>query len=72
VLNLEEVFKILQRDKWRVKLTECSFAQRHVTYLGYVISGDGVSTYPGKIKAVMEWPVPKSVKDLRSFLGLVG
>jgi hypothetical protein len=43
-----------------------------ITYLGYVISGDGVFTCPGKIKAVMKWHVPKSVKDLRSFLGLAG
>lgn len=37
-----------------------------------MISGQGVATCPKKIKAVFAWPVPKTVKDLRSFLGLAG
>jgi hypothetical protein len=53
-------------------LSKCSFAQRDISYLGYVISERGVVTCPDKIKAVADWKEPQSVKGLRSFLGLVG
>ncbi|PHT64289.1 Aspartic proteinase CDR1 [Capsicum annuum] len=43
-----------------------------VEYLGHVINGDGASTDPDKIKAMVEWPTPKSLKALRRFLGLTG
>ena len=46
--------------------------QRSVSFLGHVVSGDGISTDPLKIKTVTEWPVPSSVKEVRSFLGLAG
>lgn len=55
-----------------MKLSKCSFAQRQLRYLGHVISEAGVATDPEKIAAVQQWPVPKSVKDVRSFLGLAG
>jgi hypothetical protein len=41
-----------------------------VQYLGYVLSERGISASPDKVKAVREYPTPKSVKDVRAFLGL--
>jgi hypothetical protein len=46
--------------------------KREISYLGYVISSNGVTTCPKKILAVAEWPPPKNVKELKSFLGLSG
>jgi hypothetical protein len=46
------------------------FAKSKVQYLGYVVSREGISASPNKVKAVREYPTPKSVKDVRSFLGL--
>ena len=40
--------------------------------LGHVVSGKGISTNPKKIEAVTKWPTPKTVYDVRSFLGFVG
>jgi len=62
----------LQRDHWQVKLSKCVFAQRQLKYLGHVISKRGVATDLEKVATVSQWPVPTTVKDLRSFLGLAG
>jgi hypothetical protein len=55
-----------------MKWSKCSFAQNQLSYLAHVISAKGVATDPDKIKAVAEWSTPASLKELRSFLGLVG
>lgn len=53
-------------------LSKCAFFRSEVKYLGHVISGDGISLDPSKIKAIMDWPTPTRVPEVRSFMGLVG
>ena len=72
VKHLKEVFQLLKNDSWNIKKSKCSFAQRQLSYLGYIISEQGIATEPEKIHKIQNWPVPLSVKDLRRFLGLAG
>jgi hypothetical protein len=72
VQHLKSVLQLLAQDKWQVKFSKCSFAQRQIDYLGHVISEQGVATDPRKFAAIEEWPTPTTVKELRSFLGLDG
>jgi hypothetical protein len=54
------------------KLLKCSFFQKEIHYLGHIISCEGISVNPEKVKAIMEWPVPKNAHEVRSFMGLAG
>jgi hypothetical protein len=64
--------QLLTKDKWQVKLSKCTFAQQQLSYLGHTISAASLATDPAKISVVQSWPTPTNVKDVRSFLGLVG
>ncbi|GBM96236.1 Retrovirus-related Pol polyprotein from transposon 297 [Araneus ventricosus] len=68
--NLRKVFQRLQKANLKLNPKKCRFFQKEVAYLGHVISGEGVKTDPEKIKAVVDWPRPDKIHDLRSFLGL--
>ncbi|XP_063371511.1 uncharacterized protein K02A2.6-like [Cydia amplana] len=69
--TLHEVFERLRKYGLRVKKDKCTFFADSVTYLGFVISKQGVHTCPEKIEAIKQVPVPNNVAELRSFLGLV-
>lgn len=70
--HISAVLTILQQHKFHVKLSKCSFAKQQISYLGHIISSQGVSTDPTKIDIVANWPQPHNVKELRSFLGMAG
>lgn len=48
ITHLQAVFQLLAKDKWQLKLSKCSFAQRKISYLGHIISADGVATDTSK------------------------
>ena len=56
----------------QLKPSKCFFFKEEIEYLGHVVSGKGISTNPKKIEAVSKWPTPRTVYDVRSFLGFVG
>ncbi|KAL2892028.1 Retrotransposable element Tf2 155 kDa protein type 1 [Ceratocystis lukuohia] len=61
--------KILE-GKLTIDIDKCEFAVTKVKYLGYILEPGSVSTDPSKVSAVTEWPTPKKIRDVRSFLGL--
>ncbi len=68
--HLQEIFDRLRAAGLKLSPKKCNLFQRQVEFLGHVISKDGVATDPQKTAAIREWPVPKSVTEVRSFLGL--
>ena len=70
--HLEHIRLVLDaftRSNLRFKLPKCLFAQKQTKFLGYIVSADGVSADPQKIAALMDWPLPTSTTEVRSFLG---
>jgi hypothetical protein len=56
----------------KLNLNKCSFATKSITFLGHVLSKDGTRSDPDKIEAVLHFPQPKTVTNVKSFLGLTG
>lgn len=67
--HLRLIFQLCRTHQLYLKLSKCEFFKKEVHYLGHVISAQGISVDPNKTKAVNTWPVPKTLKQLRSFLG---
>ena len=67
--HVKEVFQILEQNHLYVKPEKCFFHKSSISYLGYIISSEGISMDPIKTKAVSEWPAPKTLKELQMFLG---
>lgn len=70
--HLRAVFTVLKKNELLVKLSKCRFGQTSVGFLGHIISGGGVNPNLEKLRAMEEWPIPKTIKQLRGFLGLTG
>ena len=70
--HLREVFLRLREAKLKLKASKCSFFKKHIQYLGHLVSGDGIEPLPEKLEAVENMPPPKTPKEVRQFLGLVG
>ena len=54
------------------KLSKCEFWLNEVSFLGYIVSKEGIRVDPNKIEVVVEWKPPRNVTEVRSFLGLAG
>jgi len=67
--HVKEVLKRLQKAGLYVKAEKCEFYSDSVEYLGYVLSPFGLTISDAKVKTIQEWPEPKKVKDIQSFLG---
>ena len=70
--NLRAVLTTLRKHQLFAKLSKCEFGLSSVTYLGHVVSDDGIATDPEKVESVKKWPTPKNVHEVRQFLGLAG
>ena len=64
--------QILRENPLFAKLSKCDFWLKEISFLGHIISTEGIRVDPVKIEAVMNWKPPRNVTDVRSFLGLVG
>lgn len=70
--NLEKIFETLNNANIKCQLDKCEFYKNKVEFLGFVISDKGIETNPKKVEAIANYPCPKTVKELRAFLGLSG
>lgn len=70
--RLLEVFDRIRNANLKLKPEKCEILRKEVIYLGHIISSEGIKPDPRKIKDVKHFPTPKTVKNIKSFLGLAG
>ena len=70
--NVETVLQRFEQANLRLKPKKCKFFQHQVNFLGHVVSQDGVGVDPRKTSVIKQWPFPKSISELRGFLGISG
>jgi hypothetical protein len=54
IQHLQQVFELLAKDNWKLKITKCAFAQTQISYLGHTISAAGVGTDPSKLSTLAQ------------------
>jgi hypothetical protein len=70
--HLRVMLQRLRDHQLYAKFSKCEFWINEVTFLSHVISSEGIAVDPSKVHDVLDWEPPKSIHQVRSFLGLVG
>ena len=68
--RLAAVFSRLEKHTRKLKASKCHLFQRKVTFLGHVVSQDGIECDPDKTAAIADWPRPTNIHEVRTFCGL--
>lgn len=72
--HLEDIKKVLQtlrEANLKIQCDKSEFLRKEVEFLGHAVTTEGVKPNPNKVKAIQSWPLPKTSKELKSFLGTV-
>ena len=68
--DIDLIFDRLRKANLKAKPTKCRFGTNSVKYLGHILSSEGILPNPEKIKVIVDFPVPQTPKQVRSFLGI--
>ena len=70
--HLRIILQTLRENQLFAKLSKCDFWLKEVSFLGHIVSAEGIRVDPVKIEAIVNWKPPRNVTKIRSFLGLAG
>jgi hypothetical protein len=70
VPHVDNVLQLLKEKQVYSKPSKCFFMVKEVEYLVHIVSHEGFKLDPNKIKAMMDWPIPKILNNIRGFFGL--
>ena len=69
IARLEAVFKKISDAGLKLKPSKCKFFKKRIHYLSHIVSNKGIETNPKKIEAIVNWPGPRTVHEVRKSLG---
>ena len=70
ITRLGTMFQKLREARLKLQPSKCELFKTSLLYLGHIVSKDGIRTDPKKVEAVLQWLVPVTMTNVRSFLGL--
>lgn len=68
--HIQQVLQTLREKTLYAKGSKCDFFRTEISFLGFRVSEGHIDTDPGKISAIKDWPIPTTVQEIRSFLGM--
>jgi hypothetical protein len=68
--HVDQILSIMEEQSLYAKESKCEFGMTKVLYLGHIIGAKGVQVHQEKIQSIMEWPTPKTLTELRGFMGM--
>lgn len=72
IANLKLIFERLRTSNFKIQLDKSEFLRKEITFLGHIVSTEGIKPNPEKIDAIQRFPIPQTKKDIKSFIGLLG
>ena len=72
IQNLRLVFSKLRESNFKIQLDKSEFLQKQIEFLGHIVTPDGIKPHTKKIEVIKRYPIPKTQKEIKSFLGLLG
>lgn len=72
IRTLEIVAKRLQEANLTINVSKSKFVMREIKYLGFIVGNGELKTDPEKVRAIADFPVPRTIRQLRRFLGMTG
>lgn len=70
--HVRRVLERLRQWKLYINLAKCEFHTQSVTFLGFVVSPEGIHMERARVEAIEQWPLPRTVRDIQAFLGFAG
>ena len=67
--HVRSILQVLRENQLYAKIEKCEFDKDEMTFVGYMVSKAGIGMDPAKVSAILDWPTPKTVKEVQSFLG---
>lgn len=72
IMSIRKVFEKLRIANLKLQLDKCEFLKKETEFLGHIITTKGIKPNPNKINPIIKFPIPKTPKEIKSFLGLCG
>ena len=69
---LRSLFEKLRKADMKLKEVKCNFLKKHIQYLGHIVYGKGITPLPEKLESIQKILPPKTPKEIKQFLGLIG
>ena len=67
--HVRKVLDIMRKEQLFLNMSKCEFRKTSLVYLGHILGGGELKIDPSKVSVIVNWPIPKSVIEVRSFLG---
>ena len=70
--SLKKILEALRKVNLKIQLEKSEFLKKEVSFLGHIVTDQGIKPNPDKIEAIRHWAVPRNQKELKAFLGILG